>query len=233
MGWSEDRQETFSQRGKEEAHDYRYFPEPDLPPLDINSALVDEIRVSLPELPDSKIVRYQGKLGLSNYDARILTEERLVAEWFEAAIDHGGDPRQISNWMINTLFGLMNENDLSIAQVAVKPAGLVELIALVEEGTINNNMAKNLLAEMLVTGQSPSDIVNERGLAQISDEFQLSEIILSILEENPEQVDRYLAGKKSLHGWFMGQVMRATGGKANPALVDQILSEQLSLAASR
>ncbi len=233
MGWSESRRETFSQRGKEEAHDYRYFPEPDLPPLDINSESVAETQASLPEMPDDKIIRYMEELDLSDYEAGILAEERPVAEWFEAALASGGTPMIISNWMINTLFSLMNEHNLSIGQIAVKPEGLVELTELVEEGTINNNMAKELLAEMFSTGRAAAEIVADKGLAQISDEDRLVELISKLLEENPEQLDRYLAGKKSLHGWFMGQVMRATQGKANPALANQILTEQLNLAASR
>jgi aspartyl-tRNA(Asn)/glutamyl-tRNA(Gln) amidotransferase subunit B len=227
MGWSEARQETFSQRGKEEAHDYRYFPEPDLPPLDISAALVEEIRESLPELPDAKIGRYLSEFDLTPYEAKVLTEEREVALWFEAALDAGGGPKALANWMLNTLFGLMNESGQDIGAIKVTPAGLVELIALVDEGSINNNTAKEVLAEMFVSGRPAADIVSARGLAQISDEAEIGRLVEATLTANPEQVALYLQGKEGLRGWFVGQIMQATRGKANPKLVNKMLTRQL------
>jgi aspartyl-tRNA(Asn)/glutamyl-tRNA(Gln) amidotransferase subunit B len=228
MGWSESRKETFSQRGKEEAHDYRYFPEPDLPPLSIDSSWVEEIRKALPELPDAKMRRYISDLELSSYEADILTEDRNTAEWFEAAAAAGGSPKAISNWMINVLFGLMNEFKIDIDEMKVDPEGLVKLIALVDEGTINNTTAKDVLGEMVRSGRSAREIVEGQGLAQISDDAAIARIVTEVIENNPSQVGAYLDGKESLQGWFVGQVMRATQGKANPAVVNRLLSEELS-----
>jgi aspartyl-tRNA(Asn)/glutamyl-tRNA(Gln) amidotransferase subunit B len=228
MGWSESRRKTFSQRGKEEAHDYRYFPEPDLPPLAISPNWVEEIRASLPELPDVKIANYVTNHRLTAYEAGVLAEDRPVAEWYEATVAAGANPNSVANWMINVLFSLMNEHKQSIEKILVTPAGLVELLKLVDEGTINNNTAKEVLASMFTTGKSAHEIVSEEGLAQISDKDQISDLIAQVLSENPEQVNGYLQGKENLRGWFVGQVMRASQGKANPALVNKLLSQQLA-----
>jgi len=227
-GWHEGRRETFSQRSKEEAEDYRYFPEPDLPPLHITEEWVAEVRATLPELPDARLARYQRKYGLSAYDAGVLTEEREVAEWFETAVSAGGDPKSVANWMINNLFSLMNEHKQTIEQVQITPAALIELIALVDKQTINNNTAKDVLAQMFTTGQSAPAIVQARGLAQISDEAAISDIISQVLRDNPDMVADYLGGKEKLRGWFVGQVMKATQGKGNPGLVNQLLTQQLA-----
>ncbi|MEW5989162.1 MAG: Asp-tRNA(Asn)/Glu-tRNA(Gln) amidotransferase subunit GatB [Chloroflexota bacterium] len=228
LGWNETRRETYSQRGKEEAHDYRYFPEPDLPPLDVAAAWVEEVQATLPELPDAKATRYRQSFGLSAYDARVLTEERPVAEWFEAAIAAGGDPKAVANWMINELFRLMNESKLTINYVNVTPAGLVELISLVDRQVINNNTAKEVLAEMFQSGRSAATIVEARGLAQISDEAALAAVVAEVIRSNPNQVASYLAGKEQLRGWLVGQVMKATKGKGNPALIHKLMTEQLA-----
>ena len=227
-GWHEGRRETFSQRSKEEAEDYRYFPEPDLPPLQISDDWVAEVRAMLPELPQAKLARYQAEYGLSAYDAGVLTEEREVAVWFETAVASSSDPKSVANWMLNNLFSLMNEHKQAINEIQVTPAALVELIGLVNKQTINNNTAKDVLAEMFTTGQSAQTIVAAKGLAQISDEAAIAEIVAQVLHGNPEMVAEYLGGKEKLRGWFVGQVMKATRGKGNPALVNQLLSQQLS-----
>jgi aspartyl-tRNA(Asn)/glutamyl-tRNA(Gln) amidotransferase subunit B len=227
MGWSETLQATFSQRGKEEAHDYRYFPEPDLPPLNISDAWVEEVKDQLVELPDQKVSRYIKEMGLSRYEANVLTEERSVALWFERAVLAGGDAQTIAKWMINTLFSLINETRQAIEAISVTPEGLVFLVDLVNDGTINNNTAKDVLAEMFSSGKSAKKIVVERGLDQISDAHTIENLISRILEDNPEQVNAYIAGKRQLRGWFIGQVMRATKGKANPSLVNKLLVKQL------
>ncbi|MBK8903381.1 MAG: Asp-tRNA(Asn)/Glu-tRNA(Gln) amidotransferase subunit GatB [Anaerolineaceae bacterium] len=227
-GWHEGRRETFSQRTKEEAEDYRYFPEPDLPPLHLDDAWIEEVRASLPELPDAKVARYMTAYGLSEYDARVLAEERAVGEWFDTAVTHGGTPKSIANWMINELFRLMNEAKLSIDTIQVRPAALVELVGLVEKQTINHNTAKDVLAEMFTIGMAPAQIVESRGLAQISDDAAITAVIQQILNDNPEQLNRYLAGEEKLRGWFVGQVMRQTKGKANPALVNHLLDAALA-----
>jgi aspartyl-tRNA(Asn)/glutamyl-tRNA(Gln) amidotransferase subunit B len=227
MGWSESKRKTFSQRGKEEAHDYRYFPEPDLPPLSIEESWIDTIREQLPELPDAKVARYTKHMGLSGYEAKVLTEERPVAEWFEAAVTNGGGARSVSNWMTNVLFGLMNEHKIGIDEIKVTPVGLVSLITLVDDGVINSRTAKDVLSEMFQTGQSAAGIVDAKGLAQLSDEAEIATLIAGVLEDNPGQVAAYLGGKESLRGWFVGQVMRATQGKANPGIVNRVLSTEL------
>ncbi|WP_420645542.1 Asp-tRNA(Asn)/Glu-tRNA(Gln) amidotransferase subunit GatB [Candidatus Leptofilum sp.] len=235
-GWHEGRRETFSQRTKEEAEDYRYFPEPDLPPLHLDAAWIEEVRASLPELPDAKIARYIAEYELSEYDSRVLAEERAVGEWFDTAVSSGKSaankvattPKAIANWMLNELFRLMNEAKVNIDAIPVTPAALVELIGLVEKQTINNNTAKDVLAEMFASGTAPTQIVEAKGLAQISDDAALAAIIEQILNDNPEQLTRYLGGQEKLRGFFVGQVMKATSGKANPKLVNQLLSRALN-----
>ena len=227
-GWHEGRRETFSQRVKEEAEDYRYFPEPDLPPLQIDEEWIDAAGASLPELADTKVARYVTEYSLSAYDAAVLAEERAVAEWFDAAVAAGGAPKRVANWMINELFRLMNERKQGIDEIRATPAALVELIDLVEQQIINTNTAKDVLAEMLATGWAAADIVAARGLAQISDEAAISELVTQVLVDNPDEVNAYAAGKEQLRGWFVGQIMKATRGKANPALVNQLLDQQLA-----
>jgi aspartyl-tRNA(Asn)/glutamyl-tRNA(Gln) amidotransferase subunit B len=227
-GWHDTRRVTFSQRVKEEADDYRYFAEPDLPPLQLDKVWIEKIRRALPELPGAKIARYRETLGLSEYDASVLAEDHRVAEFFDAAVADGGDPKTMANWMINDLFALMNEHKQSIDQVKVSPAGLVELGDLVAGQSINSSTAVKVLAEMFTSGKAPGEIVTERGLAQISDEAALAEIIARILRENESEVADYKAGNEKLKGWFVGQVMRATHGQANPGLANRLLDEQLA-----
>ncbi|MBE2224899.1 MAG: Asp-tRNA(Asn)/Glu-tRNA(Gln) amidotransferase GatCAB subunit B, partial [Anaerolineae bacterium] len=219
---------TFSQRSKEEAEDYRYFPEPDLPPLAISDAWIAEVKAALPELPDAKVARYQSNYGLSTYDSQVLTEERAVAEWFDAAITAGGEPKPIANWMINNLFSLMNEHKQSIDEIQVTPAGLVALVDLVEKRTINNNTGKEVLAEMFSTGQSAQAIVEAKGLAQISDDSAIAAMIEQVLADNPDKLTAYLGGQEKLRGFFMGQVMQKSQGKGDPAVVNRLLSQTLA-----
>ena len=228
LGWNETRRETVTQRIKEEADDYRYFPEPDLPPLHIDPAWTAEVAAALPELPDAKIARYSSGFGLSAYDATLLAEDRPVAEWYDAAVAAGGDAKQVANWVLNNLFSLLNEQKLSLEQIPLTPAGLVSLLALVNNNTINNNTAKEVLVDMVRSGRSAEAIVQARGLAQISDEAALAQLVRQVIRDNPTQLASYLAGKEQLQGWFVGQIMKATRGKANPALVNELLSQQLA-----
>lgn len=227
-GWHEGRRETFPQRSKEEAEDYRYFPEPDLPPLHVERAWIEQVKDTLPELPDEKTERYVTEFGLSAYDASVLTEDRSVAEWFEEAVDAGGEAKAVANWLINNLFALMNESNLEIGAIAVKPQDLVELLRLIEDGSISHNTGKDVLAEMFQSGEAAAKIVEEKGLAQISDTAALVEVVQSVLDDNPQQVRTYLDGKEQILGWFVGQVMRATRGKANPQLANKLLRQRLS-----
>ncbi|MCB0017151.1 MAG: Asp-tRNA(Asn)/Glu-tRNA(Gln) amidotransferase GatCAB subunit B, partial [Anaerolineales bacterium] len=212
---------------KEDAHDYRYFPEPDLPELQIEPAWVEAVRASLPVLPDVRLARYRDELGLSAYEARLLAEDRPVSDWFEAALAAGGDSKLLANWLLNNLFTILNERKLDINAIPLAPAGLVELINLVQDGTINNNTAKDVLAEMVSTGAAAAEIVASKGLAQISDPAAIAATIDQILADNQSQVDAYLGGKDKLRGFFVGQAMRAFQGKADPALVNQVLSQKL------
>lgn len=227
-GWHDARRLTFSQRVKEEADDYRYFAEPDLPPLEIDADWTASIKAALPELPDVRIARFEAAYGLSAYDARVLAEDRQTADWYDTAVAAGGDPKRTANWVINELFRLMNEHNQRIEEIRVSPQALVQLNTLVEKQTINNTTAKEVLSEMFVTGQTPGEIVQAKGLAQISDEEDLAAAVAEVLAANEDQVSAYLGGKEQLRGWFVGQVMRATRGKANPALVKKLLSQQLA-----
>jgi aspartyl-tRNA(Asn)/glutamyl-tRNA(Gln) amidotransferase subunit B len=228
LGWSESQGITFSQRGKEEAHDYRYFPEPDLPPLEISSDWISDIRRSLPELPDGKVSRYQKDLGLNAYESNLLTEERPIAEFFESAVAAGGEPKSVAKWMANDLFNLMNENKASIEEIKITPTAFVDLIRMVDDGVVNRITAKEVLAEMFNTGKEAEDIVADKELAQISDENLITEIVKDILKKNPDQLALFLSGKEQIRGWFFGQVMRAAKGKANPRMVEDALSRQLA-----
>ncbi|RLC91055.1 MAG: Asp-tRNA(Asn)/Glu-tRNA(Gln) amidotransferase GatCAB subunit B [Chloroflexi bacterium] len=228
MGWDETRGITVPQRGKEHAHDYRYFPEPDLPPLEISREWVEEVRAQLPELPDAKRARFIAEYGLSAYDAGVLVADKDVADYYEAAVAVGkADPKTVANWVTGALFRLMKETGQEIGALLVSPQALAELIGLVEDGTINLNTGKEVLAEMFASGRGARQIVEERGLAQVSDVAALGKIVTQVLEENPAQVSKYLSGKVQVLGWLMGQVMRATRGKANPQVVRELLQAQL------
>lgn len=226
-GWHDGRRETFSQRVKEEAEDYRYFPEPDLPPLWIDEEWVERVRRDLPELPHVKAARYQADFGLSAYDASVLTDDRAVAEWFEAALHSGGEPKTVANWLINNLFALINESQQEIGDIRVTPQQLVALLELVDQETISHNTGKDVLVEMFQSGKHPQTIIADQGLAQISDKVALERIVNQVLDEHAQQVQSYLDGKEQLRGWFVGQVMRETRGKANPQLVNELVTALL------
>jgi aspartyl-tRNA(Asn)/glutamyl-tRNA(Gln) amidotransferase subunit B len=228
MGWNEAKGVTVPQRGKEHAHDYRYFPEPDLPPLEIGREWVEELRARLPELPDAKKARFIAEYELPEYDAALLVEDRAVADYYEAVVAVGEvAPKTVANWVTGALFGLMNESGQAIGDVQISPETLAELVGLVEDGTINTNTGKEVLSEMFASGRGAREIVEERGLAQISDTGALEQAVAQVLDENPEQVDKYLDGKEQIIGWMIGQVMKATRGQANPQVVRELLQTQL------
>ncbi|MDQ7028726.1 MAG: Asp-tRNA(Asn)/Glu-tRNA(Gln) amidotransferase subunit GatB [Ardenticatenia bacterium] len=232
-GWVESEGRTVSQRSKEEAHDYRYFPEPDLPPLEIMPAWVDALRRALPELPDEKAARYQREYGLSAYDAGLIVADRLVAEWYEAAVALGAkaqppiSPKTVTNWLTGEVFRLMRERGQDIQALSLSPAALVEVLGLVANGTINNNVAKHVVRDVIESGKAPTQIVEERGLRQISDEAQLAQIVAQVLDQHPDEVQAYLNGREQVAKWLMGQVMRATRSKANPQVVMALLIQHL------
>jgi len=229
LGWDENHAVTVSQRGKEEAHDYRYLPEPDLPPMKVDLSWVEEIRASLPELPYAKQKRFIEEFGISAYAASVLTTEQTVALFFESSVKAAPDvlPEKIANWLSGDLFALMNEAGLSIDEINLQPDELAALVALVEQGVITARSGKVVLEAIFREGGSPQDIVKQRGLAQISDHAILDALILETLQANPDQVDLYLAGKTSLDQWFFGQVMAKTRGRANPGILQQRLKHQL------
>jgi len=229
MGWNEAEGVTVTQRGKEHAHDYRYFPEPDLPPLEISREWVEELRARLPELPDAKRARFVAEYDLSEYDANLLVEDRAVADYYEAAVAAAEKvtPKAIANWVTGALFGLMNESGQAIGDVQVTPEALTGLVGLVEDGAINTNTGKEVLGQMFSSGRGAREIVEERGLAQISDAGALEQAVAQVLDENPDQVTKYLGGKEQIIGWMIGQVMKATRGKANPQIVRELLQTQL------
>jgi aspartyl-tRNA(Asn)/glutamyl-tRNA(Gln) amidotransferase subunit B len=230
LGWNEAGGKTVSQRSKEHAHDYRYFPEPDIPPLELDPAWVEAIKAGLPELPDSKRERFLA-LGLTPYDAGVLVAEREAADYFDAAAataqQAGVEPKAVANWIISQLFGLLNEAGQAIEHSRVTPQTLVGLVRLVGQGAVNVNTAKTVLAEMFVTGQPAEEIVTAKGLAQVSDAGAIALAIDTAIAANPGQLAAYLSGKETVAKWFFGQVMRAMGGKANPAVVQTTLDEKL------
>jgi aspartyl-tRNA(Asn)/glutamyl-tRNA(Gln) amidotransferase subunit B len=229
MGWDEARGVTVPQRGKEHAQDYRYFPEPDLPLLEVSREWVEELQAQLPELPDAKRARFIADYGLGDYDAGLLVADKGVADYYEAVVAGSVDPKTAANWVTGELFRLMNETGEEIESAPVSAQALAELIRLVEDNTITQNTGKEVLEKMFATGHGARQIVEERGLAQISDTAALEKIVAQVLEKNPKQVGEYLDGKGQVLGWLMGQVMKATRGKADPKTVRELLQSQLKM----
>ena len=226
-GWVETTGETVSQRTKEEAHDYRYFPEPDLPPLNLSRDWVDAVRQELPELPAAKKQRFMAEHGLSAYDAALLTQSRDLADYFEAASARAKNAKAAANWMSRNLLQRLNESDTDITGCKIAPEALGEMILLIESGEISNRTAQEVFDKMFDTGKSAQAIVQEQGLAQISDEDALEEIAAQVIAENPAAVQDFKQGKKRAVGFLVGQVMKATRGKANPGIVNQKLQAML------
>lgn len=227
-GWNEDKKSTFSQRIKEDAHDYRYFPDPDLPRIQLDQSFIDKVQSELPELPNAKIGRYRADMGLGTADSRQLAEEKDMAAWFDAAVSAGGDPKSIANMLLNNLSSLMNESGQEIGEILVTPKKLVGLLKQIDKGIINKNIAKEVLADMFESGEDAETIIASKGLAQVSDDSAIRDVIKQILADNPDEVEAYKGGKTKLKGFFVGQVMRQMKGKANPGLVNQILDQELS-----
>lgn len=225
--WDPEHNRTTSMRGKEEAHDYRYFPDPDLLPLVIDADWIEETKRDLPELPHEKKERFKSAYGLPVYDAGLLSDSRELADYFEACLEHFPQPKTVSNWIMGNLLGLLNAEGKTIEETPVAPKDLAELLKLVDEGTISGKIAKTVFEEMARTGSPPDRIVAEKGLTQVSDASALEEIVAGVLENFPREAQDYKNGKTKLQGFFVGQVMRATGGKANPKMVNEILKNKL------
>ncbi len=221
-----DRNETRSMRSKEDAHDYRYFPDPDLLPLELEQGFLDDCLASLPELPDAKRKRYED-LGITPYNAAVLTAEVEAARWFDALLDAGAKGPAAANWTTSELFGALNRLGKDITESPVSPAQAAELLALVADGTLSGSLAKQVFEVMLETGDAPSTIVEERGLKQTSDTGAIDAVIAQIMAANADKVADYRGGKDKLFGFFVGQTMKAMGGKANPGVVNDLLKKAL------
>ncbi len=225
--WDPSTGTTQSMRTKEEAHDYRYFPEPDLVPVMVDEGWVREIAESLPELPDIKRKRFISDYGLPEYDADLLTSERAVAEWFEDAVRLGGNPKSVSNWMMGELMRLLNEDNKQMEECLIRPSQLSDMLQLIEDGTISGKIAKTVFEEMFRTGRDAVDIIKEKGLTQITDVSAIEKAIDDVIANNPKEVGRFRAGDEKLIGFFVGQVMKLTKGKANPQMVNELLRKKL------
>ena len=218
---------TLPMRGKEEAHDYRYFPDPDLVPVEVDEAWVQEIAGTLPELPDEKKARFITEYKLPEYDAEIITSSRKLAEFFEACVKLFPKPKLISNWIMTEVLRELNREGKEIDETKLTPELFTELLKLLDENVISSTAAKKVFVELYATGKSPKQIVEEKGLKQESDEGMLLELCQKVLEAHPKEVEKYRQGKKNVIGFFVGQIMRETKGKANPKVVNQLLTKLL------
>ncbi|MDY6804102.1 MAG: Asp-tRNA(Asn)/Glu-tRNA(Gln) amidotransferase subunit GatB [Cyanobacteriota bacterium] len=225
--WEEGSQRTISMRSKEGSSDYRYFPEPDLPPILVSEENLAAWKSQLPELPAQKRHRYETEIGLSPYDARVLTDDSKVAEYFEATLAAGGNAKQAANWLMGDITAYLKNEKLAIDELPLKPENLAELISLIEEGTISGKIAKEILPELFAKGGSPKKLVEEKGMVVIADAGALEAILDEILAAHPGELEQYHNGKTKLRGFFVGQVMKKTQGRADPKLTNQLLSKKL------
>jgi len=225
--WDEGKQVTRSMRSKEGSSDYRYFPEPDLGPIEVSEAQREAWRAELPELPAAKRHRYVEDYGLSAYDARVLTDEKPMADYFEAAVAAGGEAKAVANWVMGDIAAHLNAERVPIEQLPLRPAQLAELTGLIETGTISGKIAKEILPDLLAQGGSPGALVEERGLGMISDPAALGSLVEDLLAAHPAEVEAFRGGKTKLQGFFVGQLMKRTGGRADPKLANRILNEKL------
>jgi len=225
--WDEDKGVTVSMRGKEEAHDYRYFPDPDLLPLVIDEAWIEGVRKALPELPDEKQARFVETYGIPLYDAEVLTSSRALADYFEACVQAFPEAKTVSNWVMGSVLATLKAENKTIEEFPVPPERLAELLRLIKSGVISGKIAKTVFDDMVSTGKAPEAIVQEKGLVQVTDTDAITAVVSQVLDEHPQEVEDYKAGKRKLLGFFVGQVMKKTRGKANPKIVNEILKEKL------
>ncbi|MES0349653.1 MAG: Asp-tRNA(Asn)/Glu-tRNA(Gln) amidotransferase subunit GatB [Desulfobacteria bacterium] len=225
--WDEAKGVTVSMRGKEEAHDYRYFPDPDLLPLVIDGGWTEEIRSTLPELPDEKRARFVEAYGIPLYDAQVLTSSRPLADYFEACVEHFPEPKIVSNWVMGSILATLKAENKTIGESPVSPERLAELLRLIDSGVISGKIAKTVFDEMVSSGKPPETIVQEKGLVQVTDADAITEVVKQVVSDHEKEVSDYRAGKTKLFGFFVGQVMKATRGKANPKMVNEILKSLL------
>jgi aspartyl-tRNA(Asn)/glutamyl-tRNA(Gln) amidotransferase subunit B len=225
--WNERDGKTYPMRSKENAHDYRYFPEPDLPPLEISTDWMESVGARLPELPEARRMRFMRDYDLSVDEAFTLTGQRELADYFEATAKAAGQARAAANWILSELLRELKNAEIDVAGCKIKAADLGALIKLIDDGTISGKIAKDVFAEMFATGRAPAEIVKEKGLVQITDTSELEKAVEEVIAANPKQLENYRAGKTALLGFFVGQVMKATSGKANPQAVNEILKAKL------
>ncbi len=226
--WDDSQGVTQSMRGKEEAHDYRYFPDPDLVPIVIDQAWIEDVKSSLTELPLEKRERFIRDYQIPPYDAGVLTSSRALADYFEEVAKLSGKPKIAGNWVMGDVLRFLNEEKRDIRECPVPPRALAEMIQLIEDGTISGKMAKDIIVEMYRTGRPPKMIIEEKGMVQITDEDALAKIIAEVIAANPAQLEQYRGGKVKLFGYFVGQVMKVTQGKANPQLINELLKKMLA-----
>jgi aspartyl-tRNA(Asn)/glutamyl-tRNA(Gln) amidotransferase subunit B len=225
--WNLDRGETAVMRSKEEAHDYRYFPDPDLVPLKLEKEWIEGYRKQVAELPAARLQRLVSEFALSEYDAEVLTASKAVADYFEACVKLFNQPKTVSNWVMGELTRELNNSGIDASASPVSPERLVSLLQLVEQGTISLKVAREIFPEVYSSGKTPEQIVKEKGLTQVSDEGALDKIIDDVLAKNPTQVAQFKEGKQQVLGFLVGQVMKASGGKANPGKVNELLKKRL------
>lgn len=226
--WNEQKGITESMRSKEEAHDYRYFPDPDLVPIIVSDEWKEEIRKSLPEMPEHKKERFVTQYGIPEYDASVITSSKPLADFFEKCVLEYSSAKTVSNWIMGEMMRLLKETGKEVEEVLIKPHQMASLLNLIDNGTITGSIAKTVFEEMFATGKNPEEIVEEKGLKQLSNEDEIREIALKVIEDNPKSVEDYKNGKDKAIGFLVGQIMKATKGKANPQLANKILLEELS-----
>ncbi|MBQ9335682.1 MAG: Asp-tRNA(Asn)/Glu-tRNA(Gln) amidotransferase subunit GatB, partial [Lentisphaeria bacterium] len=226
-GWNDDVGDSYSMRGKENAHDYRYFPEPDLLPVEFTDADIEEFKRGLPELPAARRDRFIEQYQVTPYDAQVLTQEKPCADYFEAAASKSKAPKLVANWIVGELMRELSESGHSFSDCPLPPENLAEMVDLIQGGTINGKIGKTVFPEMFATGKKAADIIKEKGLVQVSDEGAILKFIEDAIAANPAQVQQYREGRKNVLQFFVGQVMKASRGKANPQTVQKLLAEKL------
>lgn len=225
--WDDGKELSFSLRSKEEAHDYRYFPDPDLVPIIFTDEGIEEIRKSIPKLPDERINNYTKNWELTVNEAQVITATKQMADFFEESVAFSNDPKSTSNWLMGDVSALLNEGNVSITELKFTPKDLGEMIKLINRNTISSSAGKTVLKEMFITGESPEKIVKDKGLSQMNDEDEIKGIVVSILEKNPQSVEDIKNGKEKAIGFLVGQVMKVTKGKANPQMVNTLIKENI------
>lgn len=225
--WDESKGMTFSMRSKEEAHDYRYFPEPDLVPIIVDDNWKKEIKATIPELPDEKMHRFINDYGIPKYDSEVMTGTKALADFYEETIKCHNDPKAVSNWIMSEVLRVLNDKNIEINELDLTPKNLAKLLDLIGKGTISGSIGKKVFEEMINTGKDPESIVKEKGLVQMNDEGSIRELVISVLKNNEKSVNDYKNGKDKAFGYLVGQIMRASKGKANPQIANKLLKEEL------